>query len=173
MAQTFTAYYPSVAFAAGKNMAAIINQHPTELIKIRRIGLLNTQTAAVTGVICQLDVRLYTGSVFLNGSTAVVPTMHDSTNTMPLSGAYSHAGAVSGTLAGTFRRVFWSSDEPGISAATNDEMECFVPWNIIFDAGYADSNVQPLVLRQDQMVVVFNTVGAAGLLDTWIEFTKE
>ena len=173
MAQTFTAYYPNIVFAASKNMAAIINQHATELIKIRRIGLLNTQVAAVTGVACQLDVRLYTGSVSLAGSTNIIPTAHDTTNTLPISGFYQHAGTVAGTLVGTFRRVFWSSDEPAISTATSDELECFVPFNIIFDAGYADTNIQPLVLRQDQMLSIFNTQGAAGQLDIWIEFTKE
>lgn len=173
MAQTFTAYYPAVAFAANKNMAGIINGHASEILKIRRIGLLNTQTAAVTGVICQLEVRLYTGTPSLAGNTGVTPTSHDSTNSAPTTATYGHAGTVAGTLAGTFRRVFWSSDEPAISTATSDELECFVPFNIIFDAGYGDTNVQPLTLRQNEMVLVFNTTGAAGTLDTWIEFTKE
>jgi hypothetical protein len=69
--------------------------------------------------------------------------------------------------------VFWSSDEAAISTGTLDELETFVPLNIIFDAGYGDSNVQPLALRQTQMAMVYNVTGAAGLLDTWIEFTKE
>jgi hypothetical protein len=33
--------------------------------------------------------------------------------------------------------------------------------------------VQPLTLNQNQMAHVYNISGAAGLLDTWIEFTKE
>jgi hypothetical protein len=48
MAQTFNAFFSGVAFAANKNMASIINQHATEVIKIRRITLFNSQTAAVT-----------------------------------------------------------------------------------------------------------------------------
>ena len=48
-----------------------------------------------------------------------------------------------------------------------------MPLNIIWDAGYGDANVQPLTLRQSQMAMVYNVSGAAGLLDTWIEFTKE
>lgn len=173
MAQTFTAYYPGVTFAAAKNMAAILNSHATEVLKIRRVGLLNSQTAAVTGVICQLEMRGYfSGSPGLTAPTAVTPTAHDSTNTAPTTATYGHAGTIAGT-ATTFRRVFWSSDEAAISTGTLDELETIVPLNIIFDAGYGDSNVQPLTLRTSQMAMVYNTTGAAGLLDTWIEFTKE
>ena len=163
MAQTFTAYYSGIAFAASKNMAAVLNSHATEVLKIRRVGLLNAQTAAVTGVLCQLEMRGYfAGSPGLTTPTAVTPTSHDTTNTAPTTATYGHAGT-----------IFWSSDEAAISTATIDELETFVPLNIIFDAGYGDSNVQPLTLRQTQMALVFNTTGAAGLLDTWIEFTKE
>lgn len=173
MASTFTAYYAGVAFAANKNMAGIINSHASELIKIRRIGCLNTQTAAVTGVACQIEVRLYNGAVSLVGNTGVTPTAHDSTNAAATSATFGHAGTVAGSLVGTFRRVFWSSDEPAVGGATADELECFVPLNIIFDAGYGDANVQPLTLRQNEMMILFNTTGAAGLLDTWIEYTVE
>jgi hypothetical protein len=173
MAQTFTSYNSGVAFAASKNMGAVLNGHASEVLKIRRVGLLNAQTAAVTGVICQLEMRGYfSGSPGLTSPTAVTPTAHDSTNSAPTTATYGHAGTIAGT-ATTFRRVFWSSDEAAISTATLDELQTLVPLNIIFDAGYGDSNVQPMTLRQNQMALVFNTTGAAGLLDTWIEFTKE
>jgi hypothetical protein len=153
-------------------MGALLNGHASELLKIRRVGLLNAQTAAVTGVLCQLEFRLYTGASFSVAGTAVTPVAHDSTNVAPTT----YTSANLGTLAGTpftLRRVFWSSDEAAISTGTLDELETMVPLNIIWDAGYGDANVQPLTLRQSQMAVVWNTTGAAGLLDTWIEFTKE
>lgn len=171
MAQTWTAYFPGIAFAATKNMAAVLNGHATELIKIRRIGLLNSQTAAVTGVLCSIEIRKYTGAT-LTGSTAVTPVTHDSTNTGPTTITVGHAGTIGGTPL-TLRRIFWSSDEAAISTATSDELETYVPLNIVFDAGYGDSNVQPLTLRQNEMAMVYNVSGAAGLLDCWIEYTKE
>jgi len=54
-----------------------------------------------------------------------------------------------------------------------DELECLPALSILWDAGYGDSNVQPLTLRQNEMLVLYNTVGAAGLVDIWIEFTDE
>lgn len=173
MAQTWTAYYSGVAFAATKNMAAVLNSHATEILRIRRVGLLNAQTAAVTGVLCAIEFRGYfSGSPGLTSPTAVTPVSHDSTNTAPASATYGHAGTIAGT-ASTLRRIFWSSDEAAISTATLDELETMVPLNIIWDAGYGDANVQALTLRQNQMAMVYNVSGAAGLLDTWIEFTKE
>lgn len=173
MAQTFTAYYSGVAFAATKNMAAVLNSHATEILKIRRVGLLNAQTAAVTGVLCAIEFRYFVaGSPGLTTPTAVTPTSHDSTNSAPTTAVYGHAGTIAGTPL-TLRRIFWSSDEAAISTATLDELETLVPLNIIWDAGYGDANVQPLTLRQSQMAMVYNVSGAAGLLDTWIEFTKE
>jgi len=171
MAATWTAYFQAVAFAATKNMASVLNGHATEIIKIRRVGLLNSQTAAVTGVLCSMELRKYTGAS-LGTPTAVTPTTHDSTNSAPTTIVVGHAGTIGGTPF-TLRRLFWSSDEAAISAATSDELETYVPLNIIFDAGYGDSNVQPLTLRQNEMLTVYNVSGAAGLLDVWIEYTKE
>jgi hypothetical protein len=170
MAQTFTAYFSGVAFAAGKNMAAIVNAHATEVINIKRIGLLNAQTASVTGVICQLELRKYTGAS-LTAPTTISITSHDSTNTAPTSATYGYAGTIVGTPLPTVRRIFWSSDEAAISSATSDELETYVPLNIIYDA-YGDTDIQPICLREDEMILIYNNTGAAGLLDTWIEFTK-
>lgn len=171
--QTFTVYNSGVAFAATKVMGGVLNSHATELLKVRRVGLLNGQTAAVTGVLCNLEMRLSTAVSSWTPAAAVTPTAHDSTNSAPTSASYGNGGAITATNTFTLRRTNWSSDEAAVSAATMDEMECIVPLNIIFDAGYGDSNVQPLTLRQNQMGYCFNNSGAAGLLDVWIEITKE
>lgn len=174
MAQTFTAYFNGITFAATKVMASVLNTHATEVLKIYRIGLVNAQTAGVTGVITELNVRVVSGSATLAGPTTIAVQTHDTTNTLPLSASYGSAGTVGGTTPYTLRRTIWSNDEPATGTLTNDEMECFIPFNIVWDAGYGDSNVQPLTLRQDQMAYVWNvTSTAVGTMDTWIEFTKE
>jgi len=173
MAQTFTAYNLGVSFAASKVMGGIYNQHASEILKIRRVGLLNGQTAAVTGVLCNLEMRLTISSPTWTTPTGASICSHDSTNSAPTTYSHGYAGTFSGGTSYTLRRTNWSSDEAAVSSNTTDELECFVPLNIIFDAGYSDSDVQPLTLNQNQMAHVFNVSGAAGLLDTWIEFTKE
>ena len=170
---TLTGYYAGVVFAVAKNMAAHNQLHATEISKVWRCGVANSQTVAVTGVLCQLEVRKYITNASLTTPTAITPTLHDTADTGFTNAVWAHAGTIVGTLAGIFRRVFWSSDEAAISTGTLDELETFVPLNTIFDAGYGDTNVKPMTIRQNQMFLLANNAGAAGLLDTWMEVTKE
>lgn len=173
MAQTFTMYSNGIAFAATKVMAALKNKHASEILKIRRVGLLNAQTAGVTGVVCSLDFRKDTNPTWTAITAGATICSHDSTNTAPSSYDYGSATSYTAAAALTLRRTIWSSDEAAASTATSDELECFVPLNILFDAGYGDANVQPLTLNQNDFAGVYNISGAAGLLDVWTEFTKE
>jgi hypothetical protein len=173
MAQTWTAYHSGVAFAATKVMGGVYNNHASEVLKIRRVGLLNGQTAGVTGVVCSLEMRSCTVTTW-SAPTSVTPTTHDSTNSAPTTYTSGNGGTLTAATGPfTFRRTIWSSDEAKLTTLTNNELECFVPLNILFDAGYGDANVQPMTLRQTWMGYVWNVSGAAGLLDVWIEFTKE
>lgn len=170
MANTWTAYAAGVAFAVNKNMLAILNGG-SRVLRIRRIGFLNNQTAGVTGVVCFGEIRRYSGAG-LTGHTPVTPLAHDTANSALVSVTIGTGGTPSGTSS-LFRRYIWSSDEPAVSGASVDELECLVPLNVIWDAGYGDAAVQPLTLRQNEMLCIYNTVGAAGILDIWIEFTDE
>jgi hypothetical protein len=174
MAETFTYYSKDQAFAATKNMGCIKNLHATEKLKVRRVGLLNAQTGTPTGVVCLIEFRLDINPTFSAPTqTGVTICKHDSVNTAPANYLYGSIGSYAAGSAFTLRRTVWSSDEPAASTATSDELQCFVPLNILFDAGYGDSNVQPLTLNQNDASLVYNTSGAAGLVDIWIEFTRE
>jgi hypothetical protein len=173
MANTWTLYNAGISFSAGKTMGGILNENASRVLRIRRVGLLNTQTAGVTGQICRIDFIRHTATATWT-PTSVSPMSHDTNN----SALSSVTAGNSGTLATsgsehTFRRVIWSSDEPALSSATADEWECLVPLNIIFDAGYGDDNVQALALREDEAAEINCNSGTAGLLDSWIEFTDE
>jgi hypothetical protein len=170
MANTWTAYAAGIAFAANKNMLAILN-NGSRVLRIRRIGFLNNQTAAVTGVVCFGEIRRYAGAG-LAGPTVVTPLAHDTSNSALDTVVIGTAGTPSGTSS-LFRRYIWSSDEPAVSGASVDELECLVPLNVIWDAGYGDTEVQPLTIRPGEMLSIYNTVGAAGIMDVWIEFTDE
>jgi hypothetical protein len=132
--------------------------------------MLNNQTLAVTGVVCLLDLRFYTAAA-LAGSTAVIPVTYDTTNTAAAGLTVGHAGTPSGT-ANSLRRITWQSDEPALGASTIDELECLVPLNTIYE-WQPHTDVQPITLRQNQMLSLFNISGAAGTVDIIIEYTKE
>ena len=170
MANSWTLNVPGLVFAASKVMFAIHNGG-ARVLRVARIGMLNNQTAAVTGVACLLELRKYPATATLTTPTAVTPVAHDSTNSALSSVVTGHSGTPGGSTGVAIRRVFWSSDEPSISTATSDELECFVPLNVVWDAGYGDADVQKLAIRTGEMFLSYNTTGAAGLVDTWGEFT--
>lgn len=175
MAQTYTLYTATVTFAASKVMHGLLNHNASQTMCIVRVGMLNSQYTAVTGSACLAEYRYYGGSsttsMTWTGLTTQAPTSHDSTNAAMGSYSSGYAGTPGGPTYQRLRRILWSSDEPAISTATSDELECYVPLNVIWDAGYGDSGIQRLTLRTDQGAILYNTVGATGTLDTWSEFT--
>jgi hypothetical protein len=154
-------------------MIGILNGSTTHILKLRRVWALNIQTGTPTGVICQFDLRFRSATATWGSPTSVSPVTHDTTNGALASCTAGHAGTPAGGTEYTFRRYIWSSDEPAVSSATSDELECIVPFNLLWDSGYGDSNVQPITLRQDQMVYIYNVSGAAGAADFIFEFTDE
>lgn len=170
MAETFAGYYAGVAFAATKNMAALINQHATEKLKIREIALSNAQTAGVTGVVCSMELRHYVSGTLTTPTNGTLFEF-DSANTAPTTYVLAYAGTIGGTPTSWWSWI-WSSDEAAASSATSDELECFTPLNIVY-SWIPHSDVQPWTLNQNDMAMVYNVSGAAGLLHTRIIFTKE
>jgi hypothetical protein len=171
MADTYTLYVQAKAFVAGGVMAGILNGG-AKVLRIYRLGFINNQTTGVTGVICAGEIRKYTGSGTWTGSTAVTPIAHDTGASAGLTSVTAgHSGTPGGTT-NVMRRYTWSSDEPAASTATSDEWECLIPLNILWDAGYGDANVQPLTLRQNESLIIWNVTGAAGIVDIWVEFTS-
>lgn len=77
------------------------------------------------------------------------------------------------TATDLLRRIIWSNDEPTANvAATLDELETLVPLCCIFEAGYNDPNVEPIVLREGYGLAIVNVGNTAvGVCDCFIECT--
>ena len=60
-------------------MAGILNGG-TRVLRIARMGLLNNQTAGVTGVACFMEIRKYPATMTWGTPTAVTPIAHDLAN---------------------------------------------------------------------------------------------
>jgi hypothetical protein len=168
VANTWIALATAVAFAAGKNMLAILNGG-ARVLRIRRIMLINVQTVAVTGVLCLGEIRRYEDAT-ISGHTVITPTAMDITNSALVSVTVGTAGTPIGTST-TLLRYIWSSDEPAVGTGTWDEWETLL--GLIWDTGYGDANLQPLTIRTNEMLCIYNTTGAAGLVDVFVEFTDE
>lgn len=172
MANTFVAYFLDTAFAANKSMATIFNNTGSgKIIKIWRILFLNNQLNAVSGILTSLEIRKITAT---SGGVSVTPVTMDSNNASLNFNIYVRT-ATSDTVSDLLKTIVWSCDEPLVGGNTIDEYEMIPAFNYVWDVGYGDSNVNPLVLREGEGVVIKHNGSYAGgaTMDLSIEFTEE
>lgn len=170
MAKTYTAYGTGIAFASNKSLLGVFNAHATRKVRIYRCWVLNNQTTAVTGVLTSLLLRKVSA---LSAGVAVTPVAHDTGLLTPdlTSVTCVTGGTFTNTADNPFRQIMWSTDEPTVSSASSDELQCIVPLNCIWDAT-GDTNIEPLVLNTNEGAHILQPgANAVGILDIAIEFT--
>lgn len=171
MANTWRATASAVAAGTNKSLIDIFNSSSSSrTIKVYRIFQFNNGTAAVTATFSANRIDRITAA---SAGTTLTPVAHDTTN----------AGLNANTTAGTgrtttasdiFRRYLWLWEEPTTTGVTQANWEILVPFCEIWNAGYADSNIQPLTCNAstNQGVQVFNTTTVTSSSnDLEIEFT--
>jgi hypothetical protein len=170
MAKTYTAYATGIAFASNKSLLALFNAHATRKVKLYRAWVLNNQTSAVTGVLTSMLLRKISA---LSAGTAVTPVAHDTGNTgVDLTSVTCVTGGTfTNTSDNAFRQIMWSGDEPAVSSATSDELQCIVPLMCIWDST-GDSNIEPFVCNTNEGIHILQPgANAVGILDVAFEFT--
>jgi len=169
MAATWRATSGGVAFASAKDMLNVFNGGAsTRVIRAYRGYQFNNGTAAVAGVLTTIQVRRITSA---SAGTTVTPVAHDTASSAL---NVNTTAGTNQTTTGTdiFRRLVWSNDEPTVSAATMDEWELLVPFAEIWNAGYGDTNIEPIVCRAGFGFEIFHSgATAVGSNDFEIEFT--
>lgn len=174
MAKTYVAAGLSIALAAtAKSLIGIINAHATRKVAIQKVWILNNQQAAVTGVLTQIALRKYSALTLGTGAT-VTPVAYDTTNVAVdltsiscfTSGTYTEVASTE------FRRFIWSADEPVMSSATMDELECIGGLNVIYESP-KDTTVTPIILNTNEAIGLTQlaTTSNVGTIDCFIEFT--
>lgn len=169
MAATYRATAGAVAYASSKDMLNVFQSGSgTNVVRTYRCYFFNNGTTAVTGVLTTLQIRRITAA---SVGTAVTPVKHD-TNSANLAAAITAGTGQTTTGSDIFRRFLWSNDEPTVSTATQDEWELLIPFAEVWNAGYGDSNVEPLVSRATQGTQIFHSGSSAvGSADAEMEFT--
>ncbi len=171
MAATFTAFQAGVTFASGKHMISLFNGAGSgRILRVYRAWLLNNQTAGVTGVMTTLELRRSSAQ---SGGTAITPIKHDTNSSnLPAQVLCAQSATVTAAAGDVFRKIMWSNDEPATGVGTNDELECIPALMEIWNAGYGDSNVEPITLREGQGLTLLHTgTSAVGNVDVGFEFT--
>lgn len=176
MAATFSLAATAVANAATKNLLVIHNADSTKKVKVYRIWVTNPGTAAVTGGIQQMSLFRYANASAPTGGTAVTPSPHDPAKSTVTNLTVQHGATTNVTSIETnpLISVVRATDEIAAGGATLDELHNIMPLNLIFDAGYGDSNVEPLTLNQGEGVTLRTASGnAVGTFDIFAEITFE
>ena len=168
---------PAVANANDRNMLAINNATGSgKLIKIYRIWCYNDGTSAVTGGTSGFLLGRISG--ISSGGTALNFLPHSSAVTAssatPFTGisAVYHSATITASIGTELRRIFRSSDELAAGSGTMEEIQLLPAFSVIWDTGYADSNVEPLVLRENQGLLIrtdSSPSNAVGTFQFWVE----
>lgn len=172
---TYRSTSQGVAYASGKSMLDVSQDTTgTNVMKCWRVYHFNNGTTVVTGVLTTMRVyRTTVGAAAPTGGSTVTPILHDTNNTALSSHVTSGTGRTI-TDADLFRQYVYSNKNPVVSSSTMNEWELFVPFAEVWNAGYADTNVQPLTARAAQgFHLKQQGVSAVGSADVEIEFSVE
>lgn len=174
MASTYIAQATQVICnnsAAAKSLLALFNPAASgKIAKVYKIWLENNQTTAVTGGNMVLEIRRITANT---QNVAITPSSMDTTATGL--GTVRCGSADTVTTSDLFRRISWANDEPSLGGATMDEFQQFIAIATLWDAGYQDSNIEPIVCREGEGISIQNTgtTFTTQYVDIFIEFTIE
>lgn len=169
MAATWRATSQAVAFASAKSMLDLFQAGAGARVeRAYRMYQFNNGTTAVTGVLTLMRVNRGTSST---GGSTVTPVKHDTASSALTADVTAGTGRTFGRT-DVFRQYLWSNDEPTVSGATMDEWELLIPFAEIWNAGYGDSNIEPIVCRPGFGVEIQQSgASAVGSNDFEIEFT--
>lgn len=178
MGQTYTACATAVAWSTAiKVLFSIFNGSGSgRIVRIRRAWILNNQLTGITGVLENYSIYKISTDTSGGSASTLTASKHDTLSENIPAAITIKTGNTSNGTAVLLRRNYFSGDEPATNTALNlDKMEAIVPWNIVWDVGYGNSNVQPLTLREGQgfSIVQPAIASSTGNIDIFVEFTSD
>jgi len=169
MAATWRATGSAIAYASAKDMLNVFNATASaRIIRAFRGYWFNNGTAAVTGVVTTAQVRRITTA---SAGTTVTPVKHD-TNSGALDANTTCGTAQTVTGTDIFRRFLFVNEEPVVAGVTQANWLTLVPFAEVWNAGYGDTVIEPIVCRATQGFELFHAgASAVSTADLEIEFT--
>lgn len=169
MAATWRATSGAVAYASSKDMLNVFNgTSSARIIRVYRGYWFNNGTTAVTGVVTTAQCRRITAAT---AGTAVTPVKHDS-NSSALDANTTCGTNQTVTGSDIFRRFLFVNEEPVVAGTTQANWLTLIPFAEVWNAGYGDTNVEPVTCRATQGFELFHSGSTAvGSADLEIEFT--
>lgn len=187
MAATYTTVFQGVQWPASqtnKVMAQFWNAAAsTQTARIYRIWILNNASTsagvytAVTGLFMPYHLRRLTAiSTLGTASTAGVSTVKHDNNSAALNANITLNYANTTWTGSEILHTGWlATEEPKTGTFLNNELGALVQMGLIWDAGYGDSNIEPLTLPAGSNAgIAITTPGiasGAGYVDIIFEYT--
>jgi hypothetical protein len=149
MAATWRACSQTVAFASGKSMIDVFNATGSaRIIRVYRMFQWNNTVTAISGSLTIMTIRRITAA---SSGTTVTPIKHD-TNSSSLDANTTCGTGRTVTGSDVFRKYLWAAEEPVLTAVAQPNWELLIPNAEVWNAGYGDTNIEPLVCRAVQGV---------------------
>ena len=147
MANTWNAAAQGVTFAANKHMLDMFNSvSSARYIRVYRAYHFNNGTAAVTGVLNFVRININTSA---SAGTGVTPIALDTTNSALDANTTCGTNRTIG-VGNIIRQVLNSPDEPTVTTLDWDSLMTLVPFAEVWNAGYGDTNIQPVTCRASE-----------------------
>lgn len=168
----------NISNAINKTMWTLYNgTGSAKIIRVYRVFMYPLSSAAVTGGMGIYVMDRFTGVP--GGGAAVTLIKHNTASAAvpaqisALDGDTSITGSL--TTAGIVRVVCRSNDEVSATSATLEEFQQLHSFGaLIYDGGYGDTNVEPIVLRETEGLRMYSTnagTWGASTFDLCIEMT--
>lgn len=170
MANTWQAPIQAATYAANKHMIDVFNSSTsTRFIRVYRAYAFNNGTTAVTGVLNNQRVNITTAAA---AGTAITPITMDTSNSALNASTTAGSGRTI-TVGNILRQILTSNDEPTVSTLDWDAMLTLIPFCEVWNAGYADANIQPITCRaaENRGVSVQSITQTVGSGDYEMMFT--
>jgi hypothetical protein len=148
VANTWRATASGVPYAANKDMLNVFNNAHTRVLRVYRMYLFNNQRTGVAGILNYVEIWRNTTAT---GGTLVDPVPHNPNN--PTLNALVTCGfgqTVTNNV--QLRRVLSQNDEQTVTTLDFDYFTTLVPFVELWNAGYADTNIQPLTCPSGQSI---------------------
>lgn len=171
MADTWRSTAQAIAFATNKDMLDVLNGSGSgRVVRVYRAYHFNNYAAAVAGILFAMTLRRTTNAT---SGTTVTPITHDTSNTTLAAQITSgHNRTLTLASPSILRTYNWVNEEPVVAGTTQANWLTLIPFCEVWNAGYADSNVQPVTLREGEGFAFYSGTVTVGSNDFEIEFTN-
>lgn len=181
MAQTFTASATAQATTvATKYVAQLwVGASPAKIIRIRRVwvNFAYASTTTVTGVTTPISLYKITAGTRTAGTANTNIVKHDTANATALDAAvvWETTPTWATPTQETHMKTIFNIEENSTTTWAPQNVRSILGYNLLYDVSFNDSACQPITLRANQALAIFQgaSVAVTGALDVFVEFTQE